>query len=407
MKSYYALTAAAAMLTSQSAFAQDPATGWMAYAVGDISSTGAERITRLEMTWTVGAEPTKSSAFFSPWFGMDPEDNLNLIQPVNPWSGSRFGGGSWSAYTEYYQWSPTHNSNSASFNVESGNTLKGSLVYDASSDSYTLTQTCVETGDSSSQVVKAQNGKKYTLPYVVYEKTFPCADYPADEIVTFRDIVMECDGVDCTQDVVWSAKIKDDNCNMAAHISDDNSEISITWDTTLESKYDVFSRQELFDMNYHGNWALAMDLDENLLALDGVRLPTPVHPIKCTADLALIAEDVKSGKDAVTKIEADCDKTRSSDCVADLTAFMGVVDTSLGHATTALSDCTDGTDSDCNVDLNTVVATLETASTDLEQALVDCPSKDIKDCVKDVVNTGKTIFSVIGDAVEAVKACKA
>ena len=32
--------------------AQDPATGWMAYAVGTIPA-GAERITRLEMTWKV------------------------------------------------------------------------------------------------------------------------------------------------------------------------------------------------------------------------------------------------------------------------------------------------------------------------------------------------------------------
>eukprot|EP01052_Picozoa_sp_SAG31_P059281 SAG31_NODE_18601_length_630_cov_0.772128_1_plen_36_part_10 len=36
---------------------------------------------------------------------MDPADNLNLIQPVNPWTGR-----SWSAYTEYFQWSPEHNS---------------------------------------------------------------------------------------------------------------------------------------------------------------------------------------------------------------------------------------------------------------------------------------------------------
>ena len=77
--------------------AQDPATGWMAYAVGNVPA-GVDRVTRLEMTWKVGASPARSRAFFSPWFGMDPADNLNLIQPVNPWSGS-----AWSMYTEYYQ----------------------------------------------------------------------------------------------------------------------------------------------------------------------------------------------------------------------------------------------------------------------------------------------------------------
>ena len=338
---------------------------------------------------------------------MDPADNLNLIQPVNPWSGSRFGGGSWSAYTEYYQWSPTHNSNSKSFSVSSGDTLHGSLTYDESSDSYTLTQECVETGATSTQVVKAQSGKKYNIPYVVYEKTFPCADYPPDEIVTFRDIIVECDGKDCTQDVVWSEMIKDDNCEMAAHISDDNSEISITWNTKASSTYDNMSRQELFDLNYHGNWALAMDLDENLLALDGVRLPTPVHPIKCTADIALIAEDLKSGKDAVTSIESSCDKTRSEQCVSDLTSLMGVVDTTLEHATTALSDCMDGTGSDCELNLDTVVTDLESVSHDLEEVLVTCPAKQLKDCVKDVVATGKALFTVIEAAVTTYSACKA
>ena len=46
------------------------------------------------MTWTVGQAPTWSWAFFPPWFGMDPTDNLNLIQPVNHWSGR-----AWSMYS--------------------------------------------------------------------------------------------------------------------------------------------------------------------------------------------------------------------------------------------------------------------------------------------------------------------
>ena len=168
--------------------AQDPADGWMAYAVGSIPST-YERITRLEMTWTVGQTPSPSDAFFSPWFGMDPDDNLNLIQPVNPWTSE-----SWSMYTEYYQWSPEDNSNSDEYSVSAGQTLHGSLVYSAASDSYTLKQTVVETGDTSSQIVKCQSGKKYNIPYVVYEKTFPCNTYPPDQIVTFRNIIIECDG---------------------------------------------------------------------------------------------------------------------------------------------------------------------------------------------------------------------
>ena len=152
-----------------------------------------ERITRLEMTWTVGQAPTWSWAFFPPWFGMDPADNLNLIQPVNHWSGR-----AWSMHTEYYQWSPEHNSNSRSYTVQAGQTLHGALVYSAADDSYTLSQTVVETGETSSQVVQCQSGKKSVVPYVVYERVFSCYTFPGDGKVSFRNIIVECDGTDCT-----------------------------------------------------------------------------------------------------------------------------------------------------------------------------------------------------------------
>ena len=229
------------------AAAQDPAGGWMAYAVGQVPS-GTDRITQLDMTWQVGADPNPTNAFFSPWFGMDPADNLNLIQPVNPWLGEN-----WAMYTEYFQWSPEHNSNSNQHTVQAGQHLKGSLIYNSASDSYLLNQTIVETGVSSTQHVKCQSGKKFNLPYVVYEKTFPCGDYPPDGVVTFTDIYIECDGKDCTTETTWESKVKDANCAMKANIISPQS-ISITWDTSLPSKYDNYTRNELVELNAHG-WA--------------------------------------------------------------------------------------------------------------------------------------------------------
>merc|ERR1711904_177624 len=110
---------------------------------------------------------------------MDPADNLNLLQPVNPWTGQ------WEMYTEYFQWRPTHNSNSQQHSVKAGQTLHGAITYNEGDDSYEVTQTIVETGVKSSQTVKCQSGKKFTIPYVVYEKTFQCNAYPPDGKVTF------------------------------------------------------------------------------------------------------------------------------------------------------------------------------------------------------------------------------
>ena len=88
-------------------------------------------------------------------------------------------------YTEYFQWRPTHNSNSEQRSVMAGQTLRGSLVYHSLSDSYVLSQTVVETGATSTQTVKCQEGKTFVVPYVVYEKTFPCSSYPPDGVVTW------------------------------------------------------------------------------------------------------------------------------------------------------------------------------------------------------------------------------
>lgn len=118
--------------------------------------------------------------------------------------------------------------------------------------------------------MKAQTGKKYTVPYVVYEKTTRCANYPPDGIITFHNIIVECDGKDCTQDVKWEAKVKDANCNMQAHVEKgafdtSSNEISITWDTSLPSKYDNFTDAELVRLNAHG-WAahFADSLDQDV-----------------------------------------------------------------------------------------------------------------------------------------------
>lgn len=265
MKTAFIVAALACVLLScGGAMAQDPATGWMAYARGKVPS-GTERITSLEMMWTVGDNPESSFAFFSPWFGMDPADNLNLIQPVNPWFGS-----SWSYYTEYFQWSPENNSNSAQMPINAGDVLHGSLQYDASSDSYTLTQTNTNNGQSSSQVVQCQNGKKFVIPYVVYEKTFPCAYYPPDQNVTFHNIRVECDGKDCTQEMEWSAHVKDPNCDMTAHILS-NTAISITWDTSASSRYDNLPTKVLAMIN-SGGWASehAKKLVESLESLESL-----------------------------------------------------------------------------------------------------------------------------------------
>ena len=276
--------------------------------------------------------------------------------------------------------------------------------------------------------------------------------------MTFRDIVMECDGVDCVDDVAWTVDVKDDNCNMAASVSDDQRSISITWDTTLESKYDSFSRAQLHDLNMAtgGNWVQQLNIERPAEPLTFPDMPTPVHPIKCAADVAKLAEDGAAIKTSVDTVTATCDKTHSDDCIASLNGILATVDSTLEHAETAFDDCSDGTDSQCNEDVyvpppqlfacarskyslfssfslcprrSAILSVLADASSSLEADLADCVHLgmgDIKQCVAhdpldsssttnsslarrcvtDVVGTGKIAFSAVSDVISAIKDCK-
>lgn len=59
---------------------------------------------------------------------------------------------------------------------------------------------------------------------------------------------------DCTKETTWEANVKDDNCEMAAHIDESANTISITWNINASSKYDGMSKNELFNKNFKG-WA--------------------------------------------------------------------------------------------------------------------------------------------------------
>jgi hypothetical protein len=177
----------------------------------------------------VPSNPTVGGAFYSPWFGIETSDNLNLFQPVNPWTGS-----SWSFYIEYFQWQPVHNQDSNMMAANPGDILHGVVTYNAGQNSYTAVHTNLNTNQQVTMTIKVQdNGsggfKQYNIMYVVMEKSqWACNQYPADGIVNFYDIVLEYDNQPVQPK--WTTNIVDDNCDCRAHVLNETA-ISITWNT--------------------------------------------------------------------------------------------------------------------------------------------------------------------------------
>jgi len=227
--------------------AQDPAQGWLAYAKG-VSPTGGA-LTHVSAKWRVCDNPKVGGAFYSPWFGIEASDNLNLIQPVNPWMGS-----SWSIYNEYFQWKPVHNENSASHTVQVGDLLYGSVDFNAGNESYTVYHSDLDDGWSVTSNIKVQREEKghiyknYTIVYFVFEKVANCDQYPSNGEVTFFDIEVEYDGQPVTP--TWTTSYVDEVCGFKANILNSTA-IQITWNPSGTNTLSKLLPAHPEDVDFH------------------------------------------------------------------------------------------------------------------------------------------------------------
>jgi len=223
--------------------ADDPANGWLGYALGKNPNGGNDPITFIEAWWTNLQEPTNKNCFYSPWFGIETSDNKNLLQPVNPWENRE-----WSIYNEYFQWSPTHNQNSRSHVVYPGDLIYGSVTYQAASNSYNLYHADQTKGHEWSVnmtigVQQERDGdyKTYNMIYVVFEKVCSqCDMYPPDDKVTFHNISVFWGGK--LMEPKWTTAYVDNVCDNRAKVVDAQT-IEITWNSKSDTDY-----TELYDM---------------------------------------------------------------------------------------------------------------------------------------------------------------
>lgn len=224
--------------TGASAQGQDPANSWLAYAVAQCPQ--GQRLTEMRAEWTVSRSAknfTNPNLAYCAWFGSDTTDNLDLIQPVNPWYGS-----SWEVYTEHFQWQPIKNWNSPAVPISSGQHIAGSLRFlGEDKQQYRMENFNLDSGLGSVldvNVQKAANSptksgqqvfKNYSYMYVVYEQhgNPSCDLYPPAGSVNFHDIQVQCDGKDFVP--TWEFKYVNHPCKFRAS-SEDPTSVTLSWD---------------------------------------------------------------------------------------------------------------------------------------------------------------------------------
>ena len=151
-------------------------------------------------------------------------------------------------------WNTGGNSNSQQQPTSPGNVLHGQLTFlGESRQAYSLVQTDTTTGLSSSQTVpvpaegsssgsansgsSTSNGgggayQNFSVIYFVFEKEAECNQYPPNNIVTFYDIAIYCNGRRFYPK--YTLSFVDDVCNMRAHQEGNN--VTITWNSNGERK---------------------------------------------------------------------------------------------------------------------------------------------------------------------------
>jgi hypothetical protein len=219
--------------------AQDPGPNWIVYAKATCPRPD-QMITKMSAKWIIpenGEDMTEQNEFWTPWFGIETTDNLNLLQPVTCW-----GPDSWTLSTEYFQWTPDYNFNSEFVTVSTGNLCYGEVVYLPPGKNSTEPQYRVSMGSGDSQSsastwqiapiqIDSKTGarKNYTNAYVVFEHPFhKCHKYPKSDKMEFFDIVLECNGQRVV-DPKWTTGEVKRVCDFEAHVVN-ASRIKFTWD---------------------------------------------------------------------------------------------------------------------------------------------------------------------------------
>lgn len=92
---------------------------------------------------------------------------------------------------------------------------------------------CLHPGRPRPHTLRARSGPRSTA---VFEKTWQCSAYPPEGKVTFYDVIVEYDNQVVAP--AWKASVVDQNCDMTAHIEDENtSEQSKSTTTTTCSMW--------------------------------------------------------------------------------------------------------------------------------------------------------------------------
>lgn len=206
------------------------ASSWLSYA--QYKADGGARITALNTTWTVPANPAVNFGSNAPgwWFGIQTADGAGaLIQPILAWG---YQGNEWDIFNGVYDWNKGAKSwtTSDSCTVQPGDLITSSVTLAPGTSTYTMaisTEACGEI--TMDKIVDNNSGQNESVAYFVLEhQPLTCKAYPADGSMSFENIYLEVEYEEVTP--AWESEIGQNACNSACVVKDPAT-LEFTWDT--------------------------------------------------------------------------------------------------------------------------------------------------------------------------------
>lgn len=207
--------------------ANDPAGSWLSYAVYNAPSSSS-RITALNTTWTVPADPSQSFGSNAPgwWFGIQTaKGDGALIQPILAYG---YQGAKWSIFNACFDWTDgSWRTSDEIYTVQPGDKITSSVVA-TSKRGYEM-QICASGKciNTPYELEQGQTETESTAYFVLEHQPLFCSAYPADGSMQFENIYLEVDGQE-VKNPAWEAKQEAPKCDSECKIVDPNT-IQFSW----------------------------------------------------------------------------------------------------------------------------------------------------------------------------------
>lgn len=216
------------LATITCALAQDPASSWLCYALTQSSDgSGATRVSAT--TQIPSGPPQDPNGEPAWWFGIEPSNNLYLIQPILPkWLGDGY-----YIFNEMFDWHTFNDQQSTNIKIPYGTNVSAEIITRDGGKHYTMTVKAQGHQWNLTVPTYKDDGPFTNVYFVLEHQVDRCSQLPSAGSLSYTDIEIEFGGKRVVPQ--WSTHLERPVCKSQVKVISPSS-LSIEWDPQQEKQ---------------------------------------------------------------------------------------------------------------------------------------------------------------------------